>query len=62
MAQKDAHGNALCLDFQRGKCAVKDKSCPKGLHMCGGLLSKDTKKICGMSNHGGYDCRRCLTK
>ena len=52
------NGDALCQDFQWGKCRSTGKGCPKGLHKCAGILPGSEQRICGLANHGAQECRR----
>ena len=42
-------GTVLCPDFQRGKCSVSTRECPKGAHRCGKTLT--TGRVCGSYGH-----------
>eukprot|EP00435_Cladocopium_sp_Y103_P044475 s166_g12.t1 len=47
-------GTKLCPDFQKGKCSASPKSCPKGAHRCGFVLSSG--RPCGSFGHGADKC------
>ena len=55
VATKLRNGQALCPDFQTGKCETKGASCSKGLHRCGKVTSSG--RPCGMRFHGAHNCR-----
>ncbi len=54
------NGEKLCPDFQNGRCPTKGPKCQKGSHKCGGVLQGNAGRLCGMTGHGGQDCRRAV--
>ena len=47
-------GTVLCPDFQKGKCGVSARECPKGAHRCGKTLT--TGRVCGSFGHNPKSC------
>eukprot|EP00435_Cladocopium_sp_Y103_P043743 s279_g12.t1 len=48
-------GQALCKDFQTGKCqSQKNARCPKGLHRCAVVFPSG--RVCGSPRHIGTKC------
>ena len=47
-------GTVLCPDFQKGKCGVSARECPKGAHRCGKTLT--TGRVCGSFGHNPKTC------
>ena len=47
-------GTVLCPDFQKGKCGVSARECPKGAHRCGRTLT--TGRVCGSYGHNPKSC------